>query len=260
MADVQNHGDMDVGYFEEVCKKLPEKVTFRFLGKEPTMHPRLFDMLKIAAKHNHLSSLVTNGKKLADYNYAKELKGLGVPVLIGMSMNGGSSRDDWYECIDGEKCSEWKMRALENIASLNFRRSGLTAIIVRGLNEPVIADLYKLAREYSRTVIYIHYRTMAPLGNFLDSEPYSVAELREKVGEYLGRDRVMNPHRMAIGGFMREGCRDCCYQFWYDKKLQIGLIGFATEDSAKCWFRGRLMNDYSIEPFFGTLREGRNEG
>ena len=48
-------------------------------------------------------------------------------------------------------------------------------------------------------------------------------------------------------------CRGCCNEFWLDPKLQISIIEFASGNAAKCWHRGKLMNDFTVQPFFENV-------
>ena len=61
--------DMELSYFEEVCKKLPERVLFRFMGGEPSSHPEFFDFIDVAGKYRHVVSFCTNGTKFADRSF-----------------------------------------------------------------------------------------------------------------------------------------------------------------------------------------------
>ena len=66
--------DLDLNYFEDVCKKLPNKVLFRLLGGEPTLHKQFFEFIKIAHQYNHLVSIVTNGLKFNNKQFVSDFK------------------------------------------------------------------------------------------------------------------------------------------------------------------------------------------
>ena len=55
--------DVDIIKFEQAISKLPKRCDIRFIGAEPTMNDKLFDLIKIARKYKHKPSLLTNGLK-----------------------------------------------------------------------------------------------------------------------------------------------------------------------------------------------------
>ncbi len=63
-----------------LCKSLGIK-DVGFLGGEPTMHPKLFRMLKYASGLGLRVSLYTNGRRLSDTLFVKKLKDSGVYVV-----------------------------------------------------------------------------------------------------------------------------------------------------------------------------------
>ena len=81
-------------------------------------------------------------------NYAKKLKAVldrNPTVNVSLSMNGGMHHDDWYIAIDGESRRAKKVKALENMLELGYRRLCINAIIVKGLNEGLVQEFYDKA-------------------------------------------------------------------------------------------------------------------
>lgn len=238
--------DITTEYFEEFCKRLPNKVIIRALGGEPTLHEDLSEIIKISRKYHHIFSLITNGKKLADYDYAKELKNLNIPFGIAISFDGGISNNEIYQTINNEPCAEWKMQALENLAKLNFRRVAICAILIRGLNEFVISDLIEMKKMYPKAVRFIHLRSMGKIGKFIDIEPYSISEMSQLLQNHVdfknGRERAIFTEC--------EGCPGC------DRRvvngLEYALIDFPNYD---CKIRGHLMSDLKIKQFFENIKD-----
>ena len=255
--------DMTLEYFEDVCKTLPKKVIFRVIGGEPTVHPQFFDFIRIANEYKHIITICTNGKKLSDYSYAKELKNVkadfpkrfGDPFAIILDMSGGLTNNHYYETIHGAPCAQMKMGALTNMLDLDFKRIAITAIIMRDFNESVIPELLLLA-DNNKNIKTVHFRNMAKIGRWVDTDPYTVPELKELLIKYMGRSAVENPRKIWKGVKAPEGkeCNECCYQFQKDLDTQIGLIEFAGENSAKCWYRGQLLPDFKIVPMFEYMR------
>jgi len=264
--------DLDLGYFKEVCARLPKTTLFRFLGGEPTLHPKFLDILDIAHRHKHVASVVTNGLKFTDAGYAREVKGRCPTLITSLSLDGGRADNAVYREIVNAECAEQKMTALENMADAGFKRVAIGAIIVRNLNEAIVPELLDIAREYPNTVRYIHYRTAGEVGRWRTEfgAPYTVSDIKDLLRQSLGAPAVNEPHRMIRDGAQatdgrgnplatREKgcpdriCRGCCNEFWLDPKLQISIIEFASGNAAKCWHRGKLMNDFTVQPFFENV-------
>ena len=215
---------------------------------------------------------MTNGKTLSRPSFAQKLRDQKIPMVIGMSLDGGRHREDWYQEINNEACGKFKLAALENLAQVGFKRLCLSAIIVRNLNEDVIPDLISLCREYKGVVRYLHFRTAAPLGRWNKKYglPYTAPELKNLLTSYIGEQPVLKPQRLIRDGsqatdghgsplprheegFPERVCRSCCYEFWLDGHLQIGLIEFGSQRASMCWRRGKLMRDFTVQPFFENM-------
>ena len=150
---VRTYSTLDIEWFEDVCARLPHPVNFRLLGGEPTLYPHLDRALDAATKHGHQAAIVTNGLRLASMSYAKKLKKVldrNPTVNVSLSMNGGMHHDDWYIDIDGESRRKKKVKALENMLELGYRRLCINAIIVRGLNEGLVKEFYDKALQHPR--------------------------------------------------------------------------------------------------------------
>lgn len=248
--------DMDLKYFEEVCRRLPRPVLFRFLGGEPTLHPNFFDFLKIANKYRHTPSFVTNGTMLNNLSFVKDLAQLKFLFYVNMSMDGGRSNDDAYEYIVGRRCSQMKMTALKNLIDAKITRLGIGAIVVRGINEFVIPDLIGLSKEYSN-IRYIHFRTAGLVGRHQKTEPYKVADLKELISNYYSKEEL--ERNVLIDGLLDDGerkCHQCCFYFRPDERVRIALVEFASDSSRLCWRRGKLKShSFEIVPWFEDMTQ-----
>ena len=70
--------DVDMLKFSEAIVQLPNRCDIRFIGAEPTMNDKLFNLIKIARKYKHKPSLLTNGLKLFQEQYVINLKKSGL--------------------------------------------------------------------------------------------------------------------------------------------------------------------------------------
>lgn len=245
--------DMELSYFEEVCKRLPHPVDIRFLGGEPSMHPQFFDFIKTARHYNHQVYFSSNGIRYTKPKFMEELAALDVTYVAGLSMDGGHSNDDLYKLLNNRHCLDQKLAALENLHKYGIKRVCLSAIIAKNENEQVIGELIELADRYSDVVRYIHLRSAAKVGRWINTEPYTQAELKELIRPFFTEKEFHPACVREIFCTPDEG-GTCCYRFRPNRRLQISLIEFATDKSAKCPKRGKILDDkFIIQPFFENM-------
>lgn len=247
--------DMELSYFAEVCKRLPFPIFFRFLGGEPALHPQFFDFILMARNYGHHVYFSSNGLVYTDENFVRELKRLQVTYAPGLTMDGGYSGREIYEKMNGGDYLDRKLQALENLDRHDIRRVTLSAIITRGINESTIPELIALADRYKKVVRYIHFRTAAKIGRWVDTEPYTLAELKELVRPYFTAP-AFQPKCVREISCPPEAEKDCCYRFHPTRRLQVSLIEFATPKSAACKKRGKLLDQsFTIQPLFKNMIE-----
>jgi molybdenum cofactor biosynthesis enzyme MoaA len=249
---IRSFADMDLAYFEEVCRRLPRYVQFKFLGGEPTLHPDFMDFIRTARRHKHEVTVLSNGRRYTEPGFVEALADLDERFILGLSLDGGASRDDVYCRINNEHCLRWKMEALETLEKHFPGRVELSAIIVRGLNEDVIPELLQLADRY-RVVRYIHFRVAAKAGRWAETEPYTLEGLKEIVRPYFTEEQFQPRCLWEIHCEPGQGCGGC-YRFRPTSRLQISLIEFATPRVASCFQRGQLVDrEFRVQSFFEKI-------
>lgn len=135
--------DLDADKLIDAISQFPKRTMIRVVGAEPTMRKDLPQIITRIREAGHRATLLTNGLRLANIEYVKELKASKLSHIY-LSLN-GVDNDDWYESIDELRCASKKIQALENIASSRFVIDTGT-IIVRGINDEApsrLLDLYK---------------------------------------------------------------------------------------------------------------------
>lgn len=244
--------DLDIHYFREVCARLPRPVHMRFLGGEPTLNRDFFDFIDVALRHGHTVFFASNGIKYNDARFLDRLEAWSGRVTAGLSMDGGTQNNDFYLLLNNRPSLEQKMTALENLHRRGISRVCLSAIIMRGENERVIGELLELARRYQDVVRYIHFRSASMVGKWVDTLPYSLDELKDLARPYFGHSQFLPKCISEIN--CNRGDGECCYRFRPTPRLQVSLIEFATERSAQCPRRGKLLRgSFEIEPFFANM-------
>ena len=245
--------DMRLAYFEEICNRLPQKVTFKFTGGEPALHPQFFDFLKIAVQYGHKNFVATNGLILNDRRFMDRLSCFSIPLSIGLSFDGGYSGNDIYKYITGIDCLDSKLKAFNNLKEYKTGRVSLSAIIIRGLNERVISELLELADKHKDFVRHIHFRGAGRLGRWQDTKTYNITELKQLVGQHFS-EKQFQPKCIGEIHCKPEEGRDCCYRFRPTSRLQISLIDFASPDSCRCLKRGKLVDrKFLVQSFFEQM-------
>ena len=247
--------DMDLSYFEEVCDRLPGHVQFKFLGGEPTLHPDFMGFIRAARLRKHEVTVLSNGRRYTEVDFVKALADLDARFILGISLDGGATRDDVYSRINNEHSLRWKMKALDTL-DRHFRgRVEISAIIVRGLNEDVVSELLALADCYPQTVRYIHFRTAAKTGRWGETDPYTMEELKEIVRPYFTREQFLPQCLWETHCDPGEGC-GACYRFRPTTRLQVSLVEFATRRAASCFKRGKLVDrQFLVQSFFENIRQ-----
>ncbi len=161
------------------------------IGKEPTCRNDLFDIIKIAKKTKTVI-LITNGMKLQDANYTKNLKKTGLDYIL-FSFNGFS--DVIYNKMNGHPLSDKKLKALENIKR-NRIKTKISTTLVRGVNDDQVLGLFNYCFDNRDFVDELRLRTISPIGKHLADDPYCISELIELVAQTLDVDKgnIMNEY------------------------------------------------------------------
>lgn len=251
------HKDVDPIKFEKALSELPNRCDIRFIGAEPTMNPRLFDLIKIVRKTGHRPSLLTNGLKLRKTDFTKDLKSAGINML-GLSMNGGLD-DDMYQLMDNGKYAYQKEKALENcfinkiIPHVNVIMIPENVHVIR----PLANKISMLAKSYNmdRFPIMIRIKSVGEIGNYMNTHTYSLPEMVQILNYELGGITDIN---FNINGY--EEKNTCIFKFG---NLQGKITDWTIDDEgipdSGSTRRGILTDDYMLAPFFEYYKEKNNE-
>jgi molybdenum cofactor biosynthesis enzyme MoaA len=254
--------DLSVERFEAICGELPFPVAIKLAGGEPTLHPRLADLIRSGTRHGHTVYVASNGLRYAKPGFLESLGNLraeGDAFTLGLSLDGGCSNAAAYARINGRDCLREKMQAFEALVRHRVARVCLTAIVLRGVNEGVIPELIELARAHPEVVRYLHFRNAANFGSGAPSVPYSIAELRDLVGRWFTVEQFQ-PRCVAELHCPPSAGRTCCHRFRPTARLQVSIIEFVSAQSLDCPKRGRLrLGADRIEPCFRSIA-AENDG
>jgi MoaA/NifB/PqqE/SkfB family radical SAM enzyme len=219
--------EMDEKTMEKICSELPESSEIRLLGGEPTLHPKLFDLVDIIHKHRHLSVIVSNGLMFSSLGFCHKLKEH-MPVIPSLS-------------LDTEYHGKHKMKALLNLQEAGFKRIVITATIVPD-REGIISAFKKLKEQFSM-IKYMHFRSRIQTGE------YTITDLEDLVSKHFN---WQTPYRIV----REENCQSCgnCKCRWVTPDLQIMVLD-SHRASHSCYLRGYIDDQLEINPFFKELKK-----
>lgn len=229
--------DMETPWLLSMLRRLPRGTFVRFIGAEPTLHPDLPLMIREARRLRLHPVLVTNGLRLADRGYLRELKDAGVQIVV-LSFSGGFD-DDLYEAIDDLRCAAKKSAALDNLGRENLY-TALGMIIVRGVNEDEPRAVLRHIRA-NRFIREFHLRSVGAVGRFMiEPAPLSLAELAA----------VFARNADVPVSELRGHREQSHFEFPFGDHLRVQLTEWPELGSTK---RGRLTPEGRVEPFFEHL-------
>ena len=225
--------DLEAKWLAEIYAKLPHGTFVRLVGGEPTLREDLPDLIRAIRDAKHHPVVLTNGLKMADRAYVRELRRAGLQIAY-LSMNGAFD-NELYLAIDAMRCAERKAQAFDNLRAEHIFTS-LGMIVVRGINEHAVKPLWEAANT-ARNVREVHLRSVGAIGRYLERPPLSLDELQEVFTNATG----IQPDTLA----QRER-PNSSYDFMQGR-LRVQLTQWPDLGSET---RGRLTPEGRIAPFF----------
>jgi cyclic pyranopterin phosphate synthase len=151
----------------------------RLTGGEPTMHPRLTEIIgSIARGCDAEIAMITNGS-LATRDRLSSWRDAGLERL---TISIDSLREDRFAAITR---SQWRVRdviaAIEGAIAERLTPVKVNAVLVRGINDDEAADLAGLARAYAIEVRFIEYMPLDSGHEWDSSRWVSAAETRRAI-------------------------------------------------------------------------------
>lgn len=136
--------------------KVKKNYKIDLMGTEPTMRKDLAQIIEMVKQSGNITALHTNGIKLADYQYLRELKQAG---LDEVHFQFDSFKDSFYENIRGQRLLNTKLKALDNLEKFGIA-TDLKMTIVRGLNDDELMDVlqFGIKRDFVKEVFFLGCR------------------------------------------------------------------------------------------------------
>lgn len=159
-------------------------------GGEPTMRDDLLNIIRFAIKNKKIPVLVTNGIKLADMSYVKNLEDAGLR-LVNFSFNGFD--DKIYEKLNGKKMLGSKLKALENLKKTRIL-TGMSMMIEPRLNERDIKKVLEYCLTNYPQIYEMRIKSANLVGRHTGSKVYFTSELIELFckAANIGKNELIN--------------------------------------------------------------------
>ena len=189
-------------------------------GGEPTLHPRLLDLLEECQRPEIGRVTVnTNGLRLAeDDSLCRELARLGVYVILSFD----TLRSETSHWLHGRDVVQLKLSALANLERHGIGTT-LMNVMVRGVNEDEIGSIIRLTQSH-RVVRSITVQTMTYTGSggksFRPRDPVpldgAAAAIERTTGGSMSQEHF----------FAHPGAHPLCYSIAYYLKVGRRLVSF----------------------------------
>jgi radical SAM protein with 4Fe4S-binding SPASM domain len=128
------------------------------IGGEPTLHPQLFEIIKLAKKLEFTITLYTNGRLLSDENFVRKLKDLGLDFVNFSVQSGSSHAKKHNKIVHVDGAWEETKKGIENC-----HKYGIT-INIQTVITHTNFDVYKeIIDEFSYANLFIFYREVPPV-------------------------------------------------------------------------------------------------
>jgi hypothetical protein len=217
----QEFGDMSIAEVREIVRgnKGAELVIF---GKEPTCHGELSEIIRLLKKAQGSVSLYTNGIKIEDREYLRELKRARVNKIY-LQFDG--FKEETYNDFRNISMLERKFKALENLKQEKID-TVINVTVAKGRNEEqakAILD-YAVMNDFVKTVNFISYARSGDGRNFLPGNSTMPDELIDVLEQQtkgkISRDNIRLFQKLfyAYMSFLKK--RTCFYvqYFWIFRK------------------------------------------
>ncbi|MDQ7822597.1 MAG: radical SAM protein [Candidatus Eremiobacteraeota bacterium] len=181
-----------------------------FSGGEPTLYPHLPELIRYTFEKKKIPAVITNGVKLADYRYVKELREAGL-TLLNFSFNG--LKEEAYLGIEGTKLLDIKLRALENVRKVGGIYTQVSFTMARGVNDDQFGEVIKYALKNNDFIYQIRARVAAGIGRRLGEKDIYLSDFLKLLAEetaipcelfvdhWVSQDWFPNPFMCSIEYF-----------------------------------------------------------
>lgn len=163
-----------IEYFDKILKGLAQnepKPTIAFFGGEPTVRDDLLDMIKLARSYGLRTRVLTNGLKLADMDYCRQLVMSRTTILMS---HDGENPETYRRLRGSAKALDRKQKAMENFRQIEEVRRGRIILIMcisKGINDDELPAYLDFCHRHRDFLSCIH---LMPLAHTWESEALEI--------------------------------------------------------------------------------------
>jgi uncharacterized radical SAM superfamily Fe-S cluster-containing enzyme len=130
----------------------------QLFGGEPTVRKDLFEIIKLARARKLTVRIVTNGIRLADEEYCRQIVETRATVLISYD---GKNPETYRELRGDERMFEKKHVAISNLQKLGAKKVAFMTCVARGYNDHELGEIIDYCHELRGTVRGIYFLPLA---------------------------------------------------------------------------------------------------
>jgi len=179
-ANVDDYKEPSINFIKSALLGY-KNVQITLFGGEPTLRDDLPEIIQLIKYSGNYPILFTNGVKIADYTYLKELFDNGLREVY-LSFDGFD--DKAYKKIRNKALAKIKLKALDNLKKLDINTT-LAVVIGRDINEKEIKKILDFAIQ-NHFIKRISFQPYVPLG--ISGLDYNKMLLKEELIDIIERE------------------------------------------------------------------------
>jgi len=174
----------------------------QFLGGEPTLHPRLFEIVEYAKKVGFVDILIaSNGIKIAqDAGFARRLKEAGARSIY-LQFDGLTPES--YTKLRGYNALPMKMKAIGNLRKVGVSAC-LVPTVIKGVNDGQLGDIIEFGRRNIGTIKAVNFQPLSFIGRTgrksVNTKRMTITDIMELV-ERQTNGKIKKEYWMPISAF-----------------------------------------------------------
>jgi len=147
---VQGHGfvyEPPMEHFQRIFDHLAEfdpKPTIALFGGEPTVRKDILDIIKLSRSYGFETRVLTNGLRLADPEFCREIVETHAHLLISYD---GANREAYAHLRGTDKAFDLKQQGIANIKKLPRGKISYVSCLTWGLNHDRVPELLEFAHD-----------------------------------------------------------------------------------------------------------------
>jgi uncharacterized radical SAM superfamily Fe-S cluster-containing enzyme len=158
----------------------PPCSSIQFVGGEPTVRDDLPDLIELAKKMGFVQiQIATNGIKLTNPNYIKDLKDRGLSTIC-MQFDGITEKP--YLSLRGKNLLPLKIEAINSCRKAGFDSIVLIPTLVKGVNDNQVGDIIKFAMKNIDVIRGLNFQPICFAGRYDKSK---VLEQRITISDFI---------------------------------------------------------------------------